>query len=377
MSADGTRVDLANHTATIEVTCAAPSVRVPTEAAANRALKAEREKTLSTVHDRLIRSYGSSRLAQPLIDRAHRLLESSNKRNPLKRSFKATGDHYDDSTGLAVSCKRSSQSLPQKPPQLPPLPTFPTKEDLLRNPMFQSLPPPHPTIFDVKPPPPSASLDLRFSFPSQPTPPSFSMPSLLSRTPPKPPPPVSTMSSLIGALAASLGVNTTAVSPQMNIAQDLSLNSRDETPPPPPPKKPTNNTSILSVERLLSGTHLPASSPDKRQESQASPSSTSSASSAAISPKLTTQQPPMPVPLTSSFDTASVLFKNLLAVASGSSSPQPPMPHRGFIPPPPLTWMKLLHNGGGLHRPPEGAPAGNGAALMMSRLFGGGGGAGF
>lgn len=68
-------------------------------AAANRALKAEREKSFS-VQDRLVRSYGSSRIAQPLIDRAHRLLESSNRRNPPKRSFKAIGDQFSNPAGL-------------------------------------------------------------------------------------------------------------------------------------------------------------------------------------------------------------------------------------------------------------------------------------
>ena len=67
-------------------------------AAANRALKAEREKSFSAVQDRLMRSYGSSRLAQPLIDRAHRFLESSTKRNPHKRTFKnsSVADHFGD-----------------------------------------------------------------------------------------------------------------------------------------------------------------------------------------------------------------------------------------------------------------------------------------
>ncbi len=47
-----------------------------------------------------MRSYESSRLTQPLIDRAHRLLDASNKRSPLKRSFKAVGEHFADPTML-------------------------------------------------------------------------------------------------------------------------------------------------------------------------------------------------------------------------------------------------------------------------------------
>ncbi|KAL5965107.1 hypothetical protein TSMEX_007165 [Taenia solium] len=348
-------------------------------AAASRALKAEREKSFS-VQDRLVRSYGSSRIAQPLIDRAHRLLESSNRRNPSKRSFKTVGDHFSNPTGLIPSCKRPSQPLPQKSQHLPQLPGFPTKEDiLLQNHMLQSFPapPPPPPL----PPPPTQlpSLDLRFNFHAQSTAPSFSMPSLLSRTTPPPPPPVTSMSSLIGVLAASLAVPPTPPlpTPPMNRIQDLSLNSQEvKSPPPLPPPPPSKtNGNILSVERLLSGSNPTSSSPDKRQESQASPSSTSSASSAAISPKLANFQPPIqtclsssPVAMTSTFDTASALFKNLLAAAT-SASPQPTLPHRGFIPPPPLTWMKLLHR-------TEGAPATNGTALMMNRLFGGGGGSG-
>ncbi|KAL5108152.1 Runt-related transcription factor 3 [Taenia crassiceps] len=362
----------------IKVTVDGPRVPRNKYAAANRALKAEREKSFS-VQERLVRSYGSSRIAQPLIDRAHRLLESSNRRNPPKRTFKTISDHYSNPTGLIPSCKRSSQPLSQKSQHLPQMPGFPTKEDiLLQNHMFQSFsaPPPPPP----PPPPQISSLDLRLNFHAQPTAPSFTMPSLLSRTtpPPPPPPPVTSMSSLIGALAASLTVPPTPPlpTPPMNRIQDLSLNSQEvKSPPLPPPPLPKTNGNILSVERLLSGPNPTPSSPDKRQESQASPSSTSSASSAAISPKLANFQPPMqaclsspPVAVTSPFDTASTLFKNLLAAAT-SVSPQPTLPHRGFIPPPPLTWMKLLHR-------TDGAPATNGTALMMNRLFGGGGSSG-
>lgn len=74
-------------------------------ASAARILRGDRGSEKSfLLQDRLMRSYENSRLTRPLLDKAHRVVDSAAsivKRSPLKRSFQMTDEQISDS----VQCK--------------------------------------------------------------------------------------------------------------------------------------------------------------------------------------------------------------------------------------------------------------------------------
>ncbi|VDL17514.1 unnamed protein product [Hymenolepis diminuta] len=319
----------------IKVTVDGPRVPRNKYAAANRALKSEREKSFSSVHDRLLRNAEKSRLTQPLLGRAHRFLESFGKMNPMKHSFKHNNDQFGVSSRMNPKFKRYPQASPQKPPYLPTLPSFSSKDDgLLRNPFFKSpISPTNPFPFDP-----------RSFFLGRPSLPNFSMPGLCSQESqiPSISPSISSISNTPNLLAETLAAQLLSTTSQMsssqnqNTAQDLSVKSYSS----PPSNTPKPKDNILSIDRLLGNIN-----PEKPQECQSSPSSTLSA---AISPELTnTFKSISPNDLSSSLaqGMAAELFKYLQANSFSPLPSIPPVsPRSGFIPPPPLNWMKLLHH---------------------------------
>uniref|UniRef100_A0A0R3TFB9 Flocculation protein FLO11-like n=1 Tax=Rodentolepis nana TaxID=102285 RepID=A0A0R3TFB9_RODNA len=304
-------------------------------AAANRALKSEREKSFSSVHDRLIRNSEKSRITQPLLDRAHRFLESFGKMNSMKHSFKHNSDQFGVSSRMISKFKRYSQASSQKPPYLPQFPPFSTKDDgIMRNPFFKS-----PTS-STNPFP----LDSRAFFLGRPSLPNFPLPGLSSQEShlPSMSPTNSSISNpsnlLAEKLASQLLSNTSQISPSQSqtTAQDLSVKSNNSPTSITP--KPKDN--ILSIDKLLGNTNT-----EKPHERQSSPSSTLSA---AISPELTNNFKSISqndIPSSLAQGMAAELFRYLQA---NSLPPLPPIPsispRSSFIPPPPLNWMKLLHH---------------------------------
>lgn len=60
-------------------------------ASSNRSPKSDNTERYSlSAHEKLMKNYGSSRLTQPIVDRAYRcLLDASKKRDDLKRRLKS------------------------------------------------------------------------------------------------------------------------------------------------------------------------------------------------------------------------------------------------------------------------------------------------
>lgn len=329
----------------------------------------DRERFPSFAQEILMKKYESSRLSQPTIDRAHRYLDASNKRDDLKRYMKIDCENFgdnaeldgnfsliirltnaveilsnDDFFNITAPKKMKTQQLPQKPFDMSTFPSMPTKENRssLQNSMF---------------PPFSIS---RFFSPH----PKFNLNQRIPNTDfvrpfqDQPKPTVPSMPNLIDAIAASMNISLPTSSWSVNSANDLSIKNSDKTP------SSKISHGFLSVEKLLGNTN-------QSRDNQNSPSSTSSTSSTTISPDIPSAFNPFPVTTVAStpMDATSDFFKKLFAatrtlVSSQSVQQSTTLPKtlsNNFIPPPPLPWLRFLNN------PSEVFPAQENGIPLLTR----------
>ncbi|KAM7542686.1 hypothetical protein Aperf_G00000013791 [Anoplocephala perfoliata] len=318
----------------IKVTVDGPRVPRNKYATVNRATKMENDRcSSSSSQERLMRSYrSSSRLTQPLIDRAHRYLETSNRRIALKRCMEMSGENLRDT--------QMGMKIQQLPFEIPTFPNFSVKEDRssFQNAMLSPL---SSTTFPIPPffpPQPRFNLDQQVS--------AFNFLRPLQDLQKSSLPSVASMPNLIDAIATSMNLSTSRTAPGSTSSMKI-----PSTKPPQQSSSSKIRNGFLSVEKLLGD--------GQSRNSQGSPSSsTSSTSSATISPEIPYSFPPISAPSSSltlasmaPIGSASDFFRKLFAatrsMAVSSQSPQqvsalPKSLPRGFIPPPPLTWLKLF-----------------------------------
>ncbi|KAM3176127.1 hypothetical protein ACTXT7_007130 [Hymenolepis weldensis] len=312
----------------IKVTVDGPRVPRTKYASATRTIKMDRERFPSFAQEILMKNYESSRLSQPIIDRAHRCLDASNKRDDLKRCMKIDRENFGDNAELDAAPKKMKTQQPhQKPFDMSTFPNMPAKENRssLQNSMF---PPFSISRFFS----PHLKFNLNQRIPNT---------DIVRPFQEQPKATVPSMPNLIDAIAASMNIPLPTSSCSVNSANDLSSKNSDKTP------SSKISHGFLSVEKLLGNTN-------QSRDNQNSPSSTSSTSSTTISPDIPSAFNPFPVTTVAStpMDAASDFFKKLFAatrtlVSSQSVQQSTTLPKtlsHSFIPPPPLPWLRFLHN---------------------------------
>nr|CDS28100.1 Protein lozenge [Hymenolepis microstoma] len=311
----------------IKVTVDGPRVPRTKYASVNRTIKVDSERFPSFAQERLSKNYGSSRLSQPIIDRAHRYLDATNKRDDLKRCMKIDPENFGANAGLDTPKKMKTQQFPQKPFCISTFSSMPAKEN--RSSLQNSMLPPFsiPRFF-----PPHFKFDLNQQ---------LSNTNFVRTSQDQPKLPVPSVPNLIEAIAASIKLPLPTYSLPLYSTNDLSTKTSEKT------QSSKTNHGFLSVEKLLGDAN-------HSRDGQNSPSSTSSISSTTISPDISGAFNPFPMTTlaTTPMETASDFFKKLFAatrtmVSSQSAQQLTTLPKTlsdSFIPPPPLNWLRLLQD---------------------------------